>query len=90
MVWALGLDFVAASGSAKAVNVATNLAALLVFARGGHIEWALAAPMALCNAAGGAVGARLALAGGAARVRRVVQVVVSALLLKLGADLVWG
>jgi len=46
--------------------------------------------MALCNAAGGAVGARLALAGGAARVRRVVQLVVTALLLKLGADLVLG
>lgn len=90
LIYALGLDFVGASAGAKAVNVATNLAALLVFGAGGQIRWDWAAPMAVCNALGGGLGAKLALRGGAAVVRRVVQVVVCALLAKLGYDLLAG
>lgn len=80
----LGMDFLAASASAKAVNVATNLAAILAFALGGHVRWELALPMAVCNVVGAQLGTRLALAQGAAFVRGAFVVVVGALLLRLG------
>ena len=80
----LGMDFLTASASAKAVNVATNLAAILAFALGGHVRWEIAVPMAVCNVAGAQLGARLALARGAGFVRGAFVVVVGALLVRLG------
>jgi uncharacterized membrane protein YfcA len=82
----LGLDFLGASAGAKFVNVATNVAAVLIFAAGGNIRWEWAAPMALANMAGSAVGSRLALRGGAGIVRRVFQGVVLALIARVAWD----
>lgn len=82
-----GFSFLAASASAKAVNVITNGAALLYFAAHGHVLYALAAPMAAANIAGSFVGTRLALKLGSVFVRRVFVVVVSALILRYGYDL---
>ena len=82
----LALDFVQASGAAKAVNVATNLAAVLIFAATDHVKWAWSLPMAVANMAGSAVGARLALGGGARFVRRVFQAVIVALIAKVAWD----
>jgi hypothetical protein len=84
----LGLDFVAASGAAKAVNVATNLAAVLIFASTGNVKWAWSLPMAAANMAGSTVGARLALGQGSSFVRRVFQAVIVALIAKVGWDVV--
>lgn len=75
-----------ASANAKVVNFASNLAAALLFAQRGAVLWALALPMAVGQFAGGVVGARLTIAGGDRLVRRVVLVVVAALVLKLGSD----
>lgn len=86
----LGLDYLGANAGAKMVNVATNLAALIVFAAGGHVRWDWALPMAAANMAGSAVGARLALRGGAARVRRVFQVVILALIARVAWDAFGG
>lgn len=86
----LGLDFLRASASAKLINVATNLAALIAFSWAGQVRWELALPMALFNVAGSQVGTRLALARGAGFVRRLFLCVVTGLLLKLGWDLVRG
>jgi uncharacterized membrane protein YfcA len=74
------------SATSKIVNTATNLAALLLFAAGGHVLWALGAAMAACNVAGSSVGARLAIRRGSAWVRRVFIVVVGALVLRLAYD----
>ena len=90
LVGAVGLSFLHASATAKAVNTATNLAALLLFALGGHVLWGLGALMALSNLAGSQVGARLALRRGSAWVRRVFLVVVSALVLRLAYDVLGG
>ena len=76
----LGLDFLGASASAKLVNVATNLAAILAFAWAGQVRWELALPMAVCNVAGSQVGSRLAIAKGAPFVRRLFLGVVLVLL----------
>lgn len=82
----MGYDFLHASGSAKLLNTATNLAALLLFAWKGHVWWHFALAMALANVAGSLVGARLALKHGAGFVRIVFIVVVTALICKTGYD----
>ncbi len=86
LVGAVGLSFLHASATAKAVNTATNLAALLLFGLGGHVLWGLGAAMAASNLLGSQVGARLAIARGSVWVRRVFLVVVSALVLRLAYD----
>ncbi len=86
LVGAVGLSFLHASATAKVVNTATNLAALALFAAGGHVLWALGAAMAASNLAGSQVGTRLAIRRGSGWVRRVFIVVVSALIVRLAFD----
>ncbi len=86
LVGGVGLSFLRASATAKAVNTATNLAALLLFGLGGHVLWTLGAAMAASNLVGSQVGARLAIRRGSTWVRRVFLVVVTALVLRLAAD----
>jgi uncharacterized membrane protein YfcA len=85
-VRALGYDFLHASASAKLLNTATNVAALVAFAWTGHVWWRLAALMAVANVLGSLLGTRLALRHGAGFVRGVFIVVVSLLILKTGYD----
>jgi uncharacterized membrane protein YfcA len=82
----LGYDFLHASASAKLLNIATNLAALSLFALKGHVWWHYAVVLAACNVAGSLVGTRLALRHGAGFVRGMFIAVVSALILKTGYD----
>ncbi|HVH43344.1 MAG TPA: TSUP family transporter [Labilithrix sp.] len=77
-----------ASGNAKVVNLASNLAALLLFSIKGAVMWRVAAPMAAANALGAFVGARLAVKRGDELVRVVVLGVVTVLVLKMAYDLV--
>lgn len=82
-----GFSFLAASASAKAVNVITNGASLAYFATHGHVLYAVALPMALCNVAGSYVGTKLALKLGSRFVRVVFVLVVSALIARYAWDL---
>jgi uncharacterized membrane protein YfcA len=82
-----GFSFLAASASAKAVNVITNGASLAYFATHGHVLFAAAIPMAVCNVAGSFVGTRLALKLGSRFVRAVFLVVVTALMARYAYDL---
>ncbi|RRD57739.1 sulfite exporter TauE/SafE family protein [Comamonadaceae bacterium OH2545_COT-014] len=82
----LGYDFLNASVSAKLLNVATNLAAIALFAMKGHVWWQLGLVMAVANVAGSLIGTRLALRHGAGFVRGVFILVVGALILKTGYD----
>jgi uncharacterized protein len=82
----LGFDFLNASASAKLMNVATNLAALVLLAAKGHVWWRVAAVMAVANVTGSLLGTRLALKHGAGFVRIAFIVVVAALILKTGHD----
>ncbi|VVD99871.1 membrane protein [Pandoraea pneumonica] len=81
-----GQDFVNASASSKIVNVATNLAALLLFGIGGHVWWQLGLGMAVMNVLGSQIGSRLALRHGVGFVRRMFLCVVGVLILKTGYD----
>ncbi len=82
----LSLPLRQASAEAKAVNAATNLAALLLFASRGAVLWPVALPMALGQLLGGWLGAHLTIRGGDRLVRFVVLAVVLALVAKLGSD----
>lgn len=81
-----GYDFLHASASAKVVNLATNLAALLLLAAKGHVWWQLGIVMAVANVAGSQVGSKLALRHGSRFVRKAFIVVVSALIVKTAYD----
>ncbi|HET6147948.1 MAG TPA: TSUP family transporter [Polyangia bacterium] len=76
-----------ASGNAKVVNLASNLAAFALFAARGTILWRIALPMAAANVVGAALGARVALARGDRLVRVVVVVMVTAVAIKLSLDI---
>lgn len=75
-----GFDFLAASASAKVINVATNLSAVLYFASTGNILYAYALPMGACNILGSWCGARLAIWRGNTFVRGFFIVMVSAMI----------
>lgn len=77
-----------ASGNAKVVNLASNLAALLLFSIKGAVLWKIALPMAAANASGAFLGAKLAIKRGDKLVRFVVLCVVAVLVVKMAWDLV--
>ncbi len=77
-----------ASAEAKFSNLGSNIAALAVFAGVGTIAWPIALPMALGQVGGGWLGSSLAIRFGGRLIRPLVLVVVAALILKLGFDLV--
>jgi hypothetical protein len=77
-----GYDFLHAGAAARAINVATNAAALSYFASHGLVLWSIGAAMAACNIVGASLGARLALRGGSAFVRQAFIVIVSLLILR--------
>jgi uncharacterized membrane protein YfcA len=79
-----------ASGNAKVVNLASNLAAVGIFAWRGTILWHLALPMAMANTIGATIGARFALARGDRLVRPVILAVVGAVVVKLVLDMGQG
>jgi uncharacterized membrane protein YfcA len=87
LVQVFGFSFLRASATAKFVNVATNLAAILTFGIGGHVAILIGGIMGVANLVGGYLGSRLAIAKGSEFVRRVMLLVVGALILKLGASL---
>ncbi len=83
-----GFSFLAASASAKLVNVVTNLAALAYFVATDHVRYDIAAPMAVFNVAGSLIGTHMAIRKGNAFVRRLFIVVVGLLILRFAWDLI--
>lgn len=90
LVGLLGYAFLEASAKAKIVNVATNLGALAVFVPQGAPVYSLGLAMGAANMLGGYVGARTAMVRGSRFVRVVFLVVVGALVLRLGSDVLAG
>jgi uncharacterized membrane protein YfcA len=81
-----GMDFLHAAASAKIVNAAANLAAILLFGLTGEVFWLLGLAMATCNVAGALVGTHLAIRHGSGFVRVVFIVVVGCLIAKTAWD----
>ena len=82
----LGFDFLEANAHAKVVNLATNLGSITLFAMKGSIIWSVALPMAVCNAVGGVIGSKLAIAKGNQFIRTVFLIVIIGTLCRLGYD----
>lgn len=85
-----GLDFLRASVSAKIVNAATNLSALIFFGAHAHVLLAIGLTMALFNICGSLVGSHLAIRHGTGFVRRAFLVVASVFILKFAWDTFHG
>lgn len=83
----LHLTLQEASANAKVVNFASNLAAMIFFTVKGLVIWKVSIPMAAGQFIGGTIGAHLAVKGGDTLVRRVVLLVVLALVTRLGYEL---
>jgi hypothetical protein len=82
----LGFDFLHASANAKMVNLATNFGSICLFVLKGKIIWAIAIPMAVCNALGGFIGAKLAIKKGNGFIRIFFLIVVIETLIRFGYD----
>lgn len=82
----LGFDFLQANMYAKLVNLATNFGSITLFVLKGKIIWTIAIPMAVCNATGSWLGARLAISKGNGFIRIFFLIVVGIALLRFGYD----
>ncbi len=80
------IDYTRASGTAKVVNLASNLAAMTVFLLSGNVLFYLAIPAALCSIIGSRLGSIYAIKHGAKVIRPVLVGVLGLLLLKLIVD----
>lgn len=86
LVSVLGYGFLEASAKAKIANMATNLAALVVFVPQGAVLWQAGIVMGVMNIIGGYLGARVAVARGSGFVRVFFVVVLVAFIVKIGLD----
>ena len=82
----LRFDFLHASANAKMVNVASNIGSITLFVLKGKIIWAMAIPMAFCNAFGGWLGAKTAIKKGNGFIRIFFLIVVIGTLIRFGYD----
>jgi uncharacterized protein len=85
----LGYDFLHASAQAKLVNLATNLGSIVLFTIKGKIIWGLAVPMAVCNAIGGMLGARVAIIKGNRFIRVFFLLIVIGTLFRFAWDVLF-
>ena len=81
------LDFLNASAHAKAVNLATNIAAVSVFAWQGNIPYHYAVPMAAANVVGSFLGSRMAILKGSEFVRKFLLGVVLLLIMRFAYEM---
>lgn len=86
----LGFDFLRASALAKSVNWASNFTAVVLFLSRGSWLPLIALSMAMGNGLGGYLGAQTALSRGSAWVRIMFIVIVVALILRLGWQILEG
>ncbi|MDY4191181.1 MAG: TSUP family transporter [Oscillospiraceae bacterium] len=86
----LKMPIIQATGNAKAVNLASNLASLAAYIAGGKVAFAVGIPAALCSIAGNYLGASLAIKKGARFIRPMVITAIALLFGKLLYDLVSG
>lgn len=82
-----GYDFLGATAASKVLNLATNFGALVLFSATDNVLYAVGLPMAVCNVAGGLLGAQLAITRGNAFIRGMFLVVVVGLMIKIAFDL---
>ena len=85
----LGMDFLHANTNAKLINLATNAGSISLFLLKGKIIWGIALPMAVCNALGGFVGAKLAIKRGNRFIRYVLILVIFLSIGRFGYEVIF-
>jgi len=83
----MGFDLLTSMGNAKLVNLASNMASLIVFLIEGKVVFAIGIPAVLCGIAGHYIGSGFAIKKGQKIVRPMLLFVLLLLLAKLIADL---
>ncbi|NBU93501.1 MAG: sulfite exporter TauE/SafE family protein [Actinobacteria bacterium] len=86
LVSSIGYEFLKASGTAKLVNLSTNIGAIFSFQFTGHIWWQLGLIMAIANVAGAIIGSKMAIKGGSPLVRKVFLIVTTLLIARVAWD----
>lgn len=84
----LGMDTVMASGTAKLVNLASNVAALVTYLVNGNVLIGLGIPAAACAIAGNLLGASMTIKRGTGFIRKMLIVVLALMLAKMVYDVV--
>jgi len=84
-----GYDFLHASAQAKLVNLATNLGSIVLFTIKGKMLWMITLPMAVCNAIGGMLGARMAIMKGNRFIRVFFLIIITGTLLRFAWDVLF-
>ncbi len=79
----LAMDLLTASGCAKAANLASNVAAAVVWILHGDVYWKLALPALCCSILGNTAGAQYAIRGGSSKIRGMMFVVLGLLFAKM-------
>ena len=87
LVAGFGFAFVGASAIAKVVNVATNLASILVIGFNASIMWKVGIELGIVNLAGGFLGSHVAINKGSEFVRKFYLVVTFVLIVRVLFDL---
>ena len=87
LVVGFGFAFVGASAIAKVVNVATNLASILVIGFNASIMWKVGIALGIVNLAGGFLGSHVAINKGSEFVRKFYLVVTFVLIVRVLFDL---
>ena len=85
----LGMDFLHANTNAKLINLATNAGSISLFLLKGKIIWAIALPMAVCNALGAFVGAKMAIKRGNRFIRYVFMLVIFISIGRFGYEVIF-
>jgi uncharacterized protein len=86
----IGYGFLKASAISKIVNVIADVASLGFFITQGYVQYEIAIPMMLCNMTGSYFGSKMAILKGNEFVRNFFLVVIFALILRFGWDIVKG
>jgi uncharacterized protein len=86
----IGYGFLKASAISKIVNVIADVASLGFFITQGYVQYEIAIPMMLCNMTGSYLGSKMAILKGNEFVRNFFLIVIFALILRFGWDIVKG
>ncbi|WGS64942.1 TSUP family transporter [Marinitoga aeolica] len=84
----LSIDHVKASGTAKIVNLASNVSALTAFIIGGKVIFSIGLPAAIFGIAGHWIGSGLALKKGSKIIKPIIIVVLTILFIKILFDII--
>ncbi|MBS5950786.1 MAG: TSUP family transporter, partial [Clostridium sp.] len=83
-----GFNMITASGNAKIVNLASNLAALVVYILNGKVSFMIGIPAAIFAVLGNYIGAHFAINKGSKFIKPVIILVISMLFIKIIVDFI--